>query len=117
MNKVAFITGAGGCLDSETALTLAQSGISVAVCDINADTIKKTVERITEAGGVAPGIVMRPGENNEHRAYNTNLFGKKCTPQDIAALVAFLVSDKANFITGQTYVIDGGRTLSMKGTD
>ena len=29
----------------------------------------------------------------------------------------FLVSDKARFITGQTYVCDGGRTLSMKGTD
>lgn len=66
---------------------------------------------------VAPGIVMRPGETDSHRTYNTNLFGKKCTPQDIAELVAFLTSDKAGFITGQTYVIDGGRTLSMKGTD
>ena len=34
-----------------------------------------------------------------------------------ANLVEFLVSDKAKFITGQTYIIDGGRTLSMKGTD
>ena len=66
---------------------------------------------------VAPGIVMRPGETDPHRTYNTNLFGKKCTPQDIAELVAFLTSDKAGFITGQTYVIDGGRTFSMKGTD
>ncbi len=43
--------------------------------------------------------------------------GEKCTAEDIANLVEFLVSDKARFITGQTYVIDGGRTLSMKGTD
>jgi len=47
----------------------------------------------------------------------TNLLGEKCTAQDIADLVEFLVSDKARFITGQTYIIDGGRTLSMKGTD
>ena len=67
---------------------------------------------------VAPGIVMRPEENGgADRALKTNVLGEKCTAQDIADLVAFLVSDKAKFITGQTYVIDGGRTLSMKGTD
>ena len=67
---------------------------------------------------VAPGIVMRPEEKGgDDRALKTNLLGEKCTAQDIADLVAFLVSDKAKFITGQTYVIDGGRTLSMKGTD
>lgn len=67
---------------------------------------------------VAPGVVMRPEETGgEHRAYGTNVLGEKCTAQDVADLVAFLVSDKAGFITGQTYVIDGGRTLSMKGTD
>ena len=67
---------------------------------------------------VAPGVVMRPEEDGgSDRALKTNLLGEKCTAQDIADLVAFLVSDKAKFITGQTYVIDGGRTLSMKGTD
>lgn len=67
---------------------------------------------------VAPGIVMRPEEKcSDERALNTNLLGEKCYASDIANLVEFLVSDKARFITGQTYVCDGGRTLSMKGTD
>ena len=67
---------------------------------------------------VAPGVVMRPEENGgDDRALKTNLLGKKCMAEDIANLVEFLVSDKAGFITGQTYVCDGGRTLSMKGTD
>ena len=67
---------------------------------------------------VAPGIVMRPEEKGgDDRALKTNLLGEKCTAADIANLVEFLVSDKADFITGQTYVIDGGRTLSMKGSD
>lgn len=254
MNKVAFITGAGGYIGSTTALTLAKSGIHIAVCDINEETVKSTVERITEAGGtakgytfdvtdskdvdrvvdeivkdfgrldimvhiaggsariagpdakyralvdqedyvidrvlkinlygafwasraaarvmikqgeggkivnfssavginglakccdyaaskggvisltkalakelgphkinvnsVAPGVVMRPEETGDSkRALDTNLLGEKCTAQDIADMVEFLVSDKAKFVTGQTYVVDGGRTLSMKGTD
>ena len=67
---------------------------------------------------VAPGIVMRPEEgDNTDRATKTNVFGRKCTATDIAELVAFLASDRADFITGQTHVCDGGRTLSMKGSD
>ena len=43
--------------------------------------------------------------------------GRVGNPLDIANMVLFLTSDKAGFITGQTYFCDGGRTLSMKGTD
>ena len=258
MNKVAFITGAGGYIGSETAVTLAKQGIKIAVCDIIPETIEKTVKRIEEIGGtakgyvfdvtdskdvdrvvyeivkdfgrldimvhiaggsariagkdakhlplveqedyvidkvlkvnlygafwasraaarvmikqgeggkivnfssavgfnglscsvdyaaskggvmsltkalakelghhkinvnsVAPGVVCRPDidtttEEGKHYAYDTNFLGEKCTAKDIANLVEFLVSDKARFITGQIYVCDGGRTLSMKGTD
>lgn len=246
MNKVAFITGAGGYIGGETALTLAKQGIKIAVCDINSETIQNTVKRIAEIGGtakgyvfdvtdsndvdrvvdeilndfgrpdimvhiaggsariagkdakyvplveqedyvidkvlkinlygafwasraaakvmikqgeggkiinfsatccdyaaakggvisltkalakelgqykinvnsVAPGVVQRPGEDTDpERTLKTNLLGEKCLASDIANLVEFLVPDKASFITGQTYVCDGGRTLSMKGTD
>lgn len=254
MNKVAFITGAGGYIGGETAITLAKEGIKIAVCDVNEAAIENVVKKIKEIGGeakgylfdvtdsksvdetvdkivedfgrldimvhiaggsariagpnalyaplvqqedyvidrvlkinlygafwasraaarvmikqgeggkiinfssavannglvgccdyaaskggvisltkslakelgpykinvnsVAPGVVMRPEESGgSDRALKTNLLGEKCTAEDIANLVGFLVSDKAKFITGQNYVIDGGRTLSMKGTD
>ena len=67
---------------------------------------------------VAPGLVQRPGENDDSPYfYNSNFLGRKCYASDVANLVAFLVSDKAGFITGQTYVVDGGRSLSMKASD
>lgn len=256
MSKVAFITGAGGFIGSETAVTLAKEGVSIAVCDINEETVKRTVERVEAIGGkakgyiadvsesaeidqainqaaedfgrldimvhvaggsariagenaryvplieqedyvidrvikvnlygaiyasraaarimvkqgeggkiinfastvgvnglahssdyaaskggvmsftkalakelgqykinvnaVAPGVVMRneiKTDKDKAYAYGTNFLGERCTGQDVADLVAFLVSDKARFITGQTYIIDGGRSLAMKGTD
>ncbi len=67
---------------------------------------------------VAPGVVARPGEDgNTEYVYGSNFLHKKCLASDVAGLVAFLVSEKANFITGQAYVIDGGRSLAMKGSD
>jgi NAD(P)-dependent dehydrogenase (short-subunit alcohol dehydrogenase family) len=33
-------------------------------------------------------------------------------PEDIAGVVAFLLSDQASWITGQTLVLDGGVTLT-----
>jgi enoyl-[acyl-carrier protein] reductase III len=34
------------------------------------------------------------------------------TPEDVAGLVAYLVSDEASFLTGQCIVIDGGLTIT-----
>ena len=33
--------------------------------------------------------------------------------EDVAALVAYLISDAAGFVTGQNFVIDGGMTKKM----
>lgn len=39
--------------------------------------------------------------------------GRVGMPEDIAAMVQFLLSNKAGFITGQDFVIDGGMTKKM----
>lgn len=53
----------------------------------------------------------------QEHALKTNFLNEKCTAQDVAALVNFLASDEGRFITGQNYIIDGGRCLAMKGSD
>ena len=39
-------------------------------------------------------------------------FGRLAEPDEIAAAVAFLVSDDARFITGQTLSVSGGLTMA-----
>ena len=67
--------------------------------------------------GIAPGLVQTDfakvlvdnfGETLAKRLPTKRLG----VPQDIANLALFLVSDKASWITGETYVIDGGAGVS-----
>jgi 3-oxoacyl-[acyl-carrier protein] reductase len=37
--------------------------------------------------------------------------GRLGTPEDVGNLVAFLASDAASYITGQTVTVDGGMTV------
>ncbi|WP_218668035.1 SDR family NAD(P)-dependent oxidoreductase [Terribacillus halophilus] len=39
--------------------------------------------------------------------------GRTGTPEEVAALAAFLAADEAGFITGQVYTVDGGRTSKL----
>ena len=45
---------------------------------------------------------LRPVDHEQHPV------GRAGKPEDIAAMVAFLISDEAGFITGENYIIDGG---------
>lgn len=63
---------------------------------------------------VCPGFILTPMQEAEYSADMQRTFARKLPlnrlgrPEDVAALLAFLASDEAAFITGQTVVIDGG---------
>lgn len=65
---------------------------------------------------VAPGaiVVERYGEAfDEDWFISRTPVGRNGVPEDIAAVVAFLASDGAGFINGETIVVDGGMTRRM----
>ncbi len=72
---------------------------------------------------VSPGVVVtnlhRRGGMDEtryadflERAKSTHPLGRAGTPEEIADLIAFLVSPASGWITGETIAIDGGRHLT-----
>ena len=65
---------------------------------------------------VAPGYVLTPMQRAEYTdamldEVNRKIpLGRHATPEEIAGLFAYLASDDGAYLTGQTYVIDGGET-------
>ena len=45
--------------------------------------------------------------------YALHPIGRTGEPGDIGSMVAFLASNQAGFVTGQTFVVDGGRTAKL----
>ena len=70
-----------------------------------------TVNAIAPAAIEAPIMAEMPPEAIE-RARSTIPVGRFGTPEEVAALVAYLCSDDAGYITGATFDINGG--LSMR---
>ncbi|MDE6091249.1 MAG: SDR family oxidoreductase [Duncaniella sp.] len=65
---------------------------------------------------VSPGTVFqRKFDREVPLTYTTRNALQRCGYTDeVAALISFLISDEAQFITGQNITIDGGRSIGLK---
>ena len=68
-------------------------------------------KRSIRVNAVAPGwINTGMSTDASYQAAALTPLARNGTPADVANVVAFLLSDEAAFITGATYVVDGGYT-------
>ena len=61
---------------------------------------------------VHPGYIDTPilGDTDRDALVGATPMGRLGRPEEIAAMIAFLASDEASFITGAEFVVDGGYT-------
>jgi NAD(P)-dependent dehydrogenase (short-subunit alcohol dehydrogenase family) len=75
--------------------------------------------------GVAPGFIETPGNNKwfesfsdaeaeRNRTIKLHPAGKLGSVEEVGAFCAFLASEYAAFMTGTTYLMDGGRSALMQ---
>ncbi len=83
-----------------SALELAAKGVRV-----NAVNPGVVITNLHKRGGMSEENYAKFVEN----AKNTHPLGRAGTPEEVAELIMFLASEKASWVTGATYEIDGGR--------
>ncbi len=95
-------------LTQAAAMDLAPHGITVnAVCPgpVRTNRFNFAEKERADAEGVSLDVVREQGWDDKARAIP---LGRPAAPEEVAALVAFLVSDRAGYVTGQAYNINGG---------
>jgi 3-oxoacyl-[acyl-carrier protein] reductase len=64
------------------------------------------------ANSVAPGwIETASSERDELVAGRHTPIGRPGKPDEVAAAIAFLCTDEASYLTGQSVVVDGGNII------
>ena len=91
--------GAIESLSRHAAVDLAPRGIRVNCVAPGSVRTAMTAERYAQPGAIEERVARIP-------------LGRVAEPDDIAGPVAFLCTDEAAYITGQTIVVDGGWTIA-----
>lgn len=103
--SVAGLSGGGG--------SHAYSAAKAAVVNLVRSTSLELGQKRIRVNAIAPGVISTPLAHRGNEKNLPDMSGRQSLPdqgqpEDIAAALAFLASDDARFVTGETIVVDGG---------
>ncbi|MCK9541463.1 MAG: SDR family oxidoreductase [Novosphingobium sp.] len=114
-------TGGGSCIAVASTAAYRATALAAPYCASKGGVLQlvraaalEYVEDNIRVNAICPGTVRTPLLDRHPPEFVEQLaaripMGRLAEPDDIAGLATFLASDEAAYITGQGYVIDGGR--------
>jgi 3-oxoacyl-[acyl-carrier protein] reductase len=112
--KIVNITSVVGLIGNPGQINYAAS--KAGMLGLTKSTAKELAARGITCNAVAPGFIVSRMTDNLSEVGKENYLkniplGRLGTPEDVAKVVGFLVSDDANYITGQVINVDGGLVM------
>lgn len=97
---------------------MAKAGINSLVRSLS----REVAEDRINVNAIAPGLIATPmtqkrldDPEGREKSLSAIPWRREGQPEEIAGLAVFLTSDAADYVTGQTFVMDGGLTMNWGG--
>jgi 3-oxoacyl-[acyl-carrier protein] reductase len=105
---VSSVTGAVMAMKNQPVYAAAKAGMVGLTKAIALDEAKNGIT----CNAVLPGWISTESISDAEKANGAKVpMGRGGTPEEIAALVCWLATDEASYITGQAIVVDGGNSI------